>query len=88
MKKFSSLFVISLLMLASLTAKAQNYPRGDVDCDGVVNISDVTCLIDNLLKGVAYGDVDQDGAVNISDVTCLIDYLLQGTYTTRRPRLG
>ena len=67
-------------MLASLTAKAQNYPRGDVDCDGVVNISDVTCLIDNLLKGVAYGDVDQDGAVNISDVTCLIDYLLQGTW--------
>lgn len=81
MKRSSSLLVVLLLMLASLAANAQDYPRGDVDCDGNVNISDVTCLIDNLLAGVPEGDVDQDGAVNISDVTCLIDYLLSGSWT-------
>ena len=50
MKKFSSLFVVLLLMLASFTAGTQ-YPRGDVNQDGQVNITDVTCLIDYLLSG-------------------------------------
>ena len=81
MTKFSSFIVVLLLVLASFTAHAQEYPRGDVDRDGAVNISDVTCLIDNLLKGVPEGDVDQDGAVNISDVTSLIDYLLKGSWS-------
>ena len=67
--------------LALFTAGAQEYPRGDVNQDGAVNISDVTCLIDNLLKGVPEGDVDQDGSVNISDVTSLIDYLLKGSWS-------
>ena len=80
MAKFSSLLVVLLLMSVSFTAHAEGYPRGDVDRDGSVNISDVTCLIDNLLKGVAYGDVDQDGVVGIADVTSLIDYLLKGTW--------
>ena len=81
MAKFSSLLVVLLLMSVSFTAHAEEYPRGDVDRDGAVNISDVTCLIDNLLKGVPEGDVDQDGSVNISDVTSLIDYLLKGSWS-------
>ena len=80
MKKFSSLLFVLLLMMTSLAAKAQDNPRGDVNRDGFVNISDVTCLIDNLLNGVSEGDVNQNGTVDISDVTCLIDYLLQGTW--------
>lgn len=67
-------------MLTSFTAHAQEYPRGDVNQDGAVNISDVTCLIDNLLIGVPEGDVNQDGVANISDVTSLIDYLLTGSW--------
>lgn len=57
---------------------------GDVNCDGYVNISDVTALIDYLLTSNADGisldgaDCDGNGAVNISDVTALIDYLLSG----------
>jgi len=81
MEKFSSFLIVLLLMLTSFTAGAQEYPRGDVNQDGAVNISDVTCLIDNLLKGVPEGDVDQDGSVNISDVTSLIDYLLKGSWS-------
>ena len=50
MKKFSSLLVVLLLMLASFTAGVE-YQRGDVDQDGQVGIADVTCLIDYLLNG-------------------------------------
>ena len=39
------------MMLASITAIAQNYPRGDVSQDGQVNISDLSSLIDYLLQG-------------------------------------
>ena len=39
------------MMLASITANAQNYPRGDVSQDGQVNISDLSSLIDYLLQG-------------------------------------
>ena len=57
---------------------------GDVNCDGYVNISDVTDLIDYLLSGngdsvsMTNADCDKDGSVNIADVTTLIDYLLGG----------
>ena len=80
MKKRSIFLGVLLWTLALFTAGAQEFPRGDVDRDGAVNISDVTCLIDNLLAGVPEGDVDQDGDSNISDVTCLVDYLLSGSW--------
>ena len=55
---------------------------GDVNCDGVVNISDATQLINLLLNGnTAYSqsaDVTGDGLVNISDATTLINMLLNG----------
>ena len=58
--------------------------RGDVNGDGIVNISDVTALIDLLLADGTISnpvaDCNQDGIVNISDVTALIDYLLSGTW--------
>lgn len=57
---------------------------GDVNCDGYINISDVTKLIDFLLSGDPEGistnnaDTNKDGKVNISDVTKQIDFLLRG----------
>ncbi len=57
---------------------------GDVNCDGYVDISDVTTLIDFLLSpnisqiNMNNADTDQSGTVNIADVTDLIDYLLNG----------
>ena len=55
---------------------------GDVNCDNVVNISDVTALIDYLLGGnvspfdASAADVDGSGNISIADVTALIDKLL------------
>ena len=55
---------------------------GDVNGDTNVNISDVTALINLLLKnavdGNAAADVNGDQNVNISDVTALINLLLKG----------
>ena len=56
---------------------------GDMNCDGFVNISDVTLLIDYLLSGdgsllnTKNADVNGDDCINISDVTTLIDILLR-----------
>ena len=50
MKKVNSFLLVLLLMLASFTAGVE-YQRGDVNYDGNVSISDVTCLIDFLLTG-------------------------------------
>lgn len=59
--------------------------RGDVDIDGIVNINDVTALIDYLLYGPSSSiidteaaDCDDSGRPDIGDVTILIDYLLSG----------
>lgn len=60
--------------------KKTSYQRGDVNGDGMVDISDVTALIDLLLAGgaaPAAADVDGNGDVAIDDVTALIDMLLQ-----------
>lgn len=54
---------------------------GDVNSDGIVNISDTTKLVSLLLSGeaknYASADVDFNGIINISDVTALIQILLQ-----------
>ena len=50
MKRFITPLCVLLLMLASFTAGLE-YPRGDVDQNGDVNIGDVVTLIDYLLTG-------------------------------------
>ena len=57
--------------------------RGDVDGNGLVNISDVTELINYLLTGAEApeaADCDMSGNVSITDVTTLIDFLLSGSW--------
>jgi hypothetical protein len=55
---------------------------GDVNNDGVVNIADVTTLIDYLLGtgeiNLNAADINGDDRVDIADVTDLIDMLLAG----------
>ena len=60
---------------------------GDVNCDGFINIADLTSLIDHMLGTdastfkVENADTNGDGEVNIADVTELIDYLLVGHWS-------
>ncbi len=61
--------------------ETHNYKQGDTNHDGIVNISDVTILIDYLLDAsnnccTICGDMNKDNQVNISDATSLIDLLL------------
>ncbi len=57
--------------------------RGDVNCDGFINIADVTMLIDFVLTNdvseikESNADVDNNNRIGISDVTSLIDLLLE-----------
>ena len=53
---------------------------GDVNSDGVVNISDINVLINMILAGnnAATGDVNGDGMVNISDINAVINIILTG----------
>lgn len=68
--------------IISATEVADDFLRGDVDDNQVVNITDVTALINYLLTKNAEGvnlqaaDCDLNGAINISDVTALINFLL------------
>ena len=69
-------------MYFSNEAGGNEFINGDVNKDNVVNIADVTALIDYLLGAdatninVDAADVNGDQAVNIADVTALIDMLL------------
>ena len=60
--------------------------RGDVNGDGIVDVSDVSVLIDYLLSGNAAGvnlanaDCDNNGMVDVSDLSALIDYLLSSKW--------
>lgn len=72
------------------------YLPADINCDGTVNIADVTGLMDILVNGygsyyrddeypdVLLGDVNYDGKVDVSDVESLINCLISdfdGFYT-------
>ena len=66
---------------AGLTAKyPYRYALVDIDGDGMVNVSDVTVLINCVLGSASYSldvsDIDGDGTVNVSDVTALINLVL------------
>ena len=73
---------VQIMPIAVTEHEATEFIRGDVNMDGIVNISDVTALIDYLLTQNSTGlnmdaaDTNEDGTVAIGDVTTLIDFLL------------
>ena len=60
------------------TAVEGIYKPGDVNCDGAVDVSDVTALIAMILNGNTspVGDINNDDDVDVSDVTLLIAMIL------------
>ena len=75
------LLLSMLLCMMTLGAAAQSSPRGDVNGDGTVNITDLNVVIDIILDGgtaPAAADVNGDGTVNITDVNAIISIILDG----------
>lgn len=56
-------------------------PMGDINGNGIVDVSDVTALINHILGTATYPaevcDLNADGEINVTDVTTLITHLLQ-----------
>ena len=67
---------------ALTVTKGASYIPGDINCDGLVNVTDITALISYLLGGQpqpfnhAAADVTGDGDINVTDATVLINFLL------------
>ena len=82
MKKALQSLILLLAALLPQTVSADNVQLGDANCDGFVDISDVSSLIDYLLGNdvgmfsPTNADTDKNGEVGISDVSMLIDALL------------
>ena len=59
-----------------------NGQTGDINGDGIVNVTDVTALINTILGTASYDealcDLNGDGVVNVTDVTALINLILSG----------
>jgi len=73
--------LLSLLLgMMTLGAAAQSI-NGDVNGDGVVNISDVNRVINIILAGGydSSADINNDGQVNITDLNVIIDIILNPT---------
>lgn len=55
-------------------------PSGDINADGVVNVTDVTALGNKILGTASYADsicdLNSDGIINVSDVTTLVNLIL------------
>ena len=53
---------------------------GDINGDGIVNVSDVTALVNHILNedysNAEICDINGDGVVNVSDVTDLVSLML------------
>jgi hypothetical protein len=60
--------------------------RGDVNRDGLIDIDDITTLIDYVLNGTGTGvdleaaNCNMTGGIDIDDVTTLINFVLNGTW--------
>ena len=74
------------IVLDEIAEEGPASQRGDVNKDEVINIIDVTDLINYLISGDTTGidmdaaDCDQSTDISIADVTCLINYLLAGAW--------
>ena len=65
----------------TLFENGHGYEPGDVNHDGVVNITDVTILISYVMETSTAGceicaDINEDGNVNITDITMLINKVM------------
>jgi hypothetical protein len=70
--------------VGSFTVTQLIKPRGNVNCDDLINVQDVVYLVSYLFRGgssphpLANGDLNCDSKVTVSDVLYLVNYLFKG----------
>ena len=68
------------VLLLAVSIPAWGFVRGDLNNDGVVDVSDVSIMIDMVLgkqtQDLTTADLSGDGNVDVSDVSSLIDIVL------------
>ena len=73
------------------TVTAKSFTLGDVNNDDHINVTDVVCVVDDIMGNTPANfvriaaDIDGNGEVNVKDVTDLVDIILraQGKAATR-----
>ena len=73
------------------TVTAKSFTPGDVNNDDHINVTDVVCVVDDIMGNTPANfvriaaDIDGNGEVNVKDVTDLVDIILraQGKAATR-----
>ena len=85
LKKIIPITLQLLIALMPIVANGQSglRPRGDVNCDWEVNVSDINTLVDMVMNGTPYHslytyacDINGDKEINIADVNLLVDAVL------------
>jgi len=60
------------------TGGDDDFILGDLNNDGLINVTDIVLLVEWILNGGAndLGDLNQDGAINVVDIVMLVDIIL------------
>ena len=67
-----------------MIAQISDFIMGDVDGNGVVNVSDMMTLKNLIISGewtaeqLARGDIDGNGTLNVSDMMAIKNIIMQG----------
>ncbi|MGN0606681.1 MAG: dockerin type I repeat-containing protein [Oscillospiraceae bacterium] len=82
LKIFSGLCALSMIPTISVSADTVVY--GDANCDGIVDICDVTALQQHIVQmnelsgqGFANADIDRDSDINVKDLAYIKKYLIK-----------
>ncbi len=82
-KAMGSMDVTNRIFIDNVTAVASDAPsalKGDINGDGVVNVTDATSLVNKVLGTADYADsicdMNADGVINVTDVTALVNIIL------------
>ena len=61
-----------------------NFIAGDIDGDGLVNVSDIVAIINYILEyeqpnesQLIASDLNEDGIINVVDITAIVAMILQ-----------
>ena len=83
MRKFVVIFIAITCLSQLLVAQSGLRPRGDVNCDWEVTVSDINAVIDSIMSGAKYHslyayatDVNGDKEITIADVNAIISAIL------------